>query len=320
MRAQPTSVTITSGDCRATIATRGAGPSSLTLGGQDLLEGYEVTGSSAEAPFFANLVLAPWPNRTDQAAFEFDGERHQLELTEPSKNTALHGLVADRMWTVASGGEGTDTPDTVELELSVAEEPGWPWPFHLSVVYRVTDSGLQASFAMRNDVDAPMPAACGFHLYPSALGAATDDCTLMIPDHRVLPLDARGIPAGPEQEDTDVLPDRDNPLAGTLLDHCLHLVPTEQDPQFVLRGPDGAGVALTTCLELSWVQIFTPDASAGMPYPGRAGGRAVAVEPMTAPPDALNSGTDLSVLVPGESLRCSWRIDVIEEVTEQENG
>ncbi|MFZ2563624.1 MAG: hypothetical protein WAX28_15230 [Corynebacterium variabile] len=173
----------------------------------------------------------------------------------------------------------------MELELSVAEEPGWPWPFHLSVVYRVNDSGLQASFAMRNDADAPMhrctdapmPAACGFHLYPSARGAATDDCTLMIPDHRLLPLDGRGLPAGPEQDDVDVLPDWDNPLAGTLLDHCLHLVPTEQDPQFVLRGPDGAGVALTTSLELSWVQIFTPDASAGMPYPGRAGGRAVAV-------------------------------------------
>ena len=176
MGAQPTSVPITSGDCRATIATRGAGPSSLTLGGQDLLEGYEVTGSSAEAPFFANLVLAPWPNRTDPAAFEFDGERHQFELTEPSKNTALHGLVADRMWTVASGGEGTDTPDTVELELSVAEEPGWPWPLHLSVVYRVTDSGLQASFAMRNDADAPMHRctdARGLRIPPVSLGAAS---------------------------------------------------------------------------------------------------------------------------------------------------
>lgn len=328
MTAQPTSVTITSGDCRAIIATRGAGPASLTLKGQDLLEGYEVTGKSAEAPFFANLVLAPWPNRTDGAAFEFAGEHHELELTEPGKNTALHGLVADRVWTVVSGGEGTDAPDTpdtsdtVELELSVADEPGWPWPFHLSVTYRVTGTGLEASFAMRNDAEEPMPAACGFHLYPSALGAPTDTCTLTLPEHRVLPLDARGLPSGPEQDDpadpadtadSAVLPERDNPLAGTLLDHCLYPVPGGTPPQFVLRRPDGAGVALTTSAELSWFQIFTPDAAAGMPYPGRPGGRAVAVEPMTAPPDALNSGADLDVLQPGESLRCSWRLDAVPE-------
>lgn len=298
-------MTIHSGDCRATIATRGAGPSSLTLDGADLLEGYEVTGESAEAPFFANLVLAPWPNRTDGASFEYAGEHHQLELTEPGKNTALHGLVADRVWPVTS-----TTSDSVTLELSVSDEPGWPWPFRLSVTYQVTDSGLQASFAMRNDAEEPMPAACGFHLYPSALGAPTDDCTLTVPDHTVLPLDVRGLPAGPEQDDTVALPARDNRLAGALLDHCLHPTPGDTPPQFVLRRPDGAGVALTTSPELSWFQVFTPDAAAGMPYPGRPDGRAVAVEPMTAPPDALNSGVDLVVLEPGESLRCSWRVEV----------
>ncbi len=306
MTKRPTSVTIISGDCRATIAVRGAGPSALTLRGQDLLEGYEVTGEPSAAPFFANLVLAPWPNRTDGAAFVFGSERKHLELTEPEKNTALHGLVADREWSLVSVAS-----DTVELELSVAREPGWPWPFHLSVVYRVTDSGLRASFAMRNDADESMPAACGFHLYPSALGAATDTCTLTVPDHHVLPLDERGLPAGPERDDTDVLPARDNTLAGTLLDHCLHPVPAPP-PQFVLRRPDGAGVALTASPELSWFQVFTPDAAAGMPYPGRPDGRAVAVEPMTAPPDALNSGTDLTVLAPGDSLRCSWQVDAVD--------
>lgn len=311
MTQEASSVTIHSGACRATIATRGAGPSSLTLEGQDLLEGYEVTGESSEAPFFANLVLAPWPNRTDGAAFGFAGERHQLEITEPEKNTALHGLVADRVWSVESA-----TTDSVELGLTVSGEPGWPWTFHVSVTYHVTDSGLQASFALRNDAEKPMPAACGFHLYPSALGAPTDDCTLTVPDRTVLPLDARGLPAGPERDDTDgtgetgVLPARDNRLAGALLDHCLHLVPGDAPPQFVLRHPDGAGVALTTSPELSWFQIFTPDAAAGMPYPGRPDGRAVAVEPMTAPPDALNSGVDLDVVAPGQSLRCSWRVEV----------
>ena len=36
-----------------------------------------------------------------------------------------------------------------------------------------------------------------------------------------------------------------------------------------------------------WVQVFTPGE-----FPGK-GARAVAIEPMTCPPDALNSGIDL---------------------------
>jgi aldose 1-epimerase len=65
-----------------------------------------------------------------------------------------------------------------------------------------------------------------------------------------------------------------------------------------LLGPDG-GVELWAEPAFGWVQVFTPD-----DHPGR--GRAVAVEPMTCPPDALNSGTDLITLAPGETWQGSW--------------
>jgi aldose 1-epimerase len=37
--------------------------------------------------------------------------------------------------------------------------------------------------------------------------------------------------------------------------------------------------------------------------------RAIAVEPNTAPANALLSGTDLAVLVPGEELRLDWGLE-----------
>jgi aldose 1-epimerase len=45
--------------------------------------------------------------------------------------------------------------------------------------------------------------------------------------------------------------------------------------------------------------VFTPGG-----FPDR--GRAVAVEPMTCPPDALNSGLGLLTVAPGESWTGSW--------------
>jgi aldose 1-epimerase len=50
-----------------------------------------------------------------------------------------------------------------------------------------------------------------------------------------------------------------------------------------------------------YVQVFTPDTVAD----GRAG---VAVEPMTCPADAFNSGTSLIVLEPSQSWTGSWGI------------
>ena len=55
-----------------------------------------------------------------------------------------------------------------------------------------------------------------------------------------------------------------------------------------------------------WVQVHTAD----QPDPQRSR-LGLAVEPMTCPPDAFNSGTDLIVLQPGESTTAGWTIAAV---------
>lgn len=301
-------VTLATAACAATVDLRGGGIAQLTWRGRDLLESYPHPGGPDPAPLHANTVLAPWPNRTRDARFSFDGHSHRLTVTEPARNTALHGFVAGRRWTVSSA-----RADAATLTLAPGPQPGWPWDLRFTVTYRLTDDGLAAGLTVYNAAGQTAPAACGVHLYPSALGAATDDCTLVVPDHRLVPLDDRGLPAGPESADRGVLPARANPLRGRLLDHCLH-VPGQGGADIRLTGPDGGGVALRTSTGLRWLQVFTADRRCGMPFPGRPDGRAVAVEPMTAPPDALNSGTGLARLPPGGELHCSWTVTAIPPV------
>ncbi|MDN5684446.1 MAG: hypothetical protein L0G90_11725, partial [Corynebacterium glyciniphilum] len=93
MTAGPTSVAIVSGECAATLALRGGGPSQLTWRGMEMLEGYGGPGQPATAPLSANVVLAPWPNRTRDGAYSFDGRHHRLGITDPGKSTALQGFV-----------------------------------------------------------------------------------------------------------------------------------------------------------------------------------------------------------------------------------
>ena len=70
---------------------------------------------------------------------------------------------------------------------------------------------------------------------------------------------------------------------------------------------DGSGVVCTwDPTDLPWVQVHTAD----LPPPevSRAG---LAVEPMTCPPDAYNSGTDLRVVAPGERTSAAWTLAAV---------
>ena len=69
-------------------------------------------------------------------------------------------------------------------------------------------------------------------------------------------------------------------------------------------GADGLGAEVVwDPAVLPWVQVHTADRPE--PELDRAG---LAVEPMTCPPDALNSGTGVVRLARGESASASWTI------------
>ena len=65
----------------------------------------------------------------------------------------------------------------------------------------------------------------------------------------------------------------------------------------------GPASALAWDSGCAWLQIYTGDTEP--PLPNRLG---LAVEPMSCPPDAFNTGTDLVRLEPGAMHRVAWRI------------
>jgi aldose 1-epimerase len=68
-----------------------------------------------------------------------------------------------------------------------------------------------------------------------------------------------------------------------------------------LRAPDGRAVSLWADDQFDYVHVFIT-----REFPCR--GTAVAIEPMTAPANAFNSGEGLRWVEPGESWSMSWGI------------
>ena len=79
----------------------------------------------------------------------------------------------------------------------------------------------------------------------------------------------------------------------------------------VVRDPTtGQGAALWVDRHHPWLMVFSADAGWDPPR------RALAIEPMTAPPDAFRSGRDLLTLAPagepGDEVSVSWGIRTLE--------
>jgi len=73
----------------------GAGVRSWTVAGQELLASFSPGEYDAA---FCGRLLVPWPNRVRDGRYAFDGAEHRLELTEPERASALHGLVLHSRW------------------------------------------------------------------------------------------------------------------------------------------------------------------------------------------------------------------------------
>jgi aldose 1-epimerase len=284
---------IVSGGVRAVVTEVGAGLRSFTSGGLPYVETFD---AGSRPPRGAGNVLVPWPNRTAGGRWTWNGAAQQLALSEPAAGNAIHGLLRHVLYRV-----GERSAEAITLRAVVPPQPGWPVPLDTSIRYAVGADGLTVTHTVGNIGADAIPFGVGAHPYLRAGDTPTDECVLTLAATTSLPLDG-GLPTGPAvpaEGELDLRGGR--PLAGVNLDHAFGgCVPADGDTlvRHRLEG-GGAGVEMWADPGFGWVQVFTPP-----DHPGR--GRAVAVEPMTCPPDALNSGVGLITIAPGEQWSGRW--------------
>jgi aldose 1-epimerase len=281
---------ITAGDYRAEIAEVGAALAGLWCA--DVPVTVDVRPDQLP-PKSAGCVLVPWPNRIRDGRYRFDGVDYQLPLTEPAALNASHGLVKWVRWQCLE-----QSPDSVLIGHDLVPQTGYPFEIRLRLRYSVSAGGLTVRLTASNIGSATAPFGAGFHPFLDLGDYPLDDAELLIPAEYVLRTDERQIPVGRL------------PVAGTAFDlrRLRPLGELRLDHGFA--DLTGSAAVLNTArrrLELHWdsafryLQVFTP--------PGITPGRnAVAIEPMSCPANAFNSGERLLRLAPGEEWTGSWGI------------
>ena len=251
------------------------------------------------SPAGAGQVLAPWPNRLDTGRYQFEGTHASAAIDETARNTAIHGLVRWLSWQPLRV-----EASVVSLTCTVGPQPGYPWRLRLELDYDLEPTTLTVSVRASNGSLGRCPFGIGFHPYLAAIPHGLDDARLEVPATEHLLLDERGLPVGVESPGGGLLVGE---LRDQALDDCYTGLRVDGDGYWRVRfqpsGPSGAEVVLFADARFGYVMCFTGDT---LDPPRRR--RGVAVEPMTCPPNALRSGTDLVVLDPGATFSASWGI------------
>jgi aldose 1-epimerase len=297
---------ISDGPYRAAVTGLGAGLRTLSHDGTELVHGFE---ADELPPAGSGQLLAPWPNRIDGGTYSFEGASYQLAVSEPAKLTAIHGLTRWAAWSVVSR-----SGSAVALRCAAHGQQGYPFSVELTATYSVSAaSGLTVTVTAVNRGTRAAPYGLGFHPYLTVETPSIDSCTLTLPASQVLPLDARGIPSGPP-----------SPVAGTEFDFRSGRVVGETRLDHALTGLDraapaagdgvpgrawahlasrGRRVSLWAGPGYDWLQVFTGD-----PLEPDRRRKAIAIEPMTCPPNAFVTGHDLITLHPRDEVTHSWGI------------
>lgn len=256
----------------------------------------EIWDDALPSPYGCGIVLAPWPNRIEDGDWVHNGKTLKLDISDRGNNAAIHGLLRNTSYDLV---EIDDV--AVTLGASIYPQHGYPFTLDTFVTYRLADDGLHVTHRVANVGTALAPFGIGAHPYLRVGDHPIKDLKITLDAPTFLPIDKRKIPTGRSSVEGTEVDLRDGVrLDAVSLDTAYtDLVPAGDEHQVTLSAPDGTGLVLWADLVFGYIQVFTP-----RDYPGRE--LTVAVEPMTCPANAFNSGDGLRWLEPGESFEASW--------------
>jgi galactose mutarotase-like enzyme len=289
---------LVSGDMRAVfLPDRGMLGISLQHRGKELLRRLDNLDEAAAKGSTAGIpLLYPWANRLSGLQYAAAGREVTLEKSSPLLHFEEHGLpIHGVKWAMLAWDVISAAPDRLVASLD------WTRPELLAVfpvrhTVETTATLHPDSLTIETTITAgdAVPVSFGYHPYFGIPNLPRSEWRLELPAMRKLVLDDRGIPTG-EDEPFDRL---DSSLRELDFDTGFKVL--DERPQFSLSG-GGCRITVEFVEDYPYAQIFAPK-----------GKDFVAIEPMTAPTNALTSGRGLRIVQPGAELHAAFRIGVQE--------
>jgi aldose 1-epimerase len=266
---------------------------SIPLNGEkiDVIDGYSSIEEAQKTmtAFFKSSKLSPFACRIKEARYQFGESSHQLTKFRMG-SSAIHGLIYDAVFSVVE--QVSDEKEALVKLQSIYDKDneGYPFKYRCDVEYKLSgNNSLTITTTVTNIDQQLIPVADGWHPY-FTLGDSVDDYQLEFQSKEMLEFDEGLIPTGklmPYQEFGSI-----KTIGTATLDNCFTVNFAECQPMCVLRNPKKKiQLEIHPANSYPYLQIFTPNHR-----------KSIAIENLSAAPDALNNGIGLKVLEPRQSV------------------
>jgi len=287
------------GEQSATIVEVGGGVREYFVGDRAVLDPYPLDAVCDGAH---GAPLIPWPNRLADGRYSFDAADYQIALNEPTKQNAIHGFLRWRSWQAEKREAARVVMRTMLHPLE-----GYPFALDVRVTYELGAGGLTVTTSATNVGKNACPFASGQHPYISPGEGLIDECELQVgAETRILTDVERQLPTGTQAVAGTPFDFRTARRLGDLrIDFAFTDLAREGDgmARVWLRSPDSSVVELWVDEHYPILELYTGDT---LSKPRRR--RGLAAEPMTCPPNGLQTGEGLLRLEPGESTTSRWGV------------
>lgn len=282
---------------------RGMLGASLQHRGEELLGRVEDMASFAQSGRSCEIpLLHPWANRLGATCYRAAGKEVLLgrasSIGHDDKGLPMHGVPWPRLaWQVL---DADDSILNARLDWTSDERLAvFPFPHRVEMNIAVRSETLSIETTLRAHQSSAVPVSFGFHPYFRLPGSPRAEWQINLPAMSRLLLDQRSIPTG-EQEP---VPAFDAKLGERAFDDGFALL----DPHAVFSiAGNGRRITVQFVEGYGYAQVFAPR---DKDY--------IAMEPMTAPANALVSGHGLRLVEPGGLFHATFCV-IVQELSRLE--
>jgi aldose 1-epimerase len=242
--------------------------------------------NNVSAKGFKSCKLSPFACRINNATYQFAEKKYTVEKFLLNKS-ALHGLLYDAVFTVTKTWADENAAGVLLQHQYDGSDKGYPFKYTCAITYELKkDNTLSIVTTITNNDEGLIPMQDGWHPY-FGFGGSINDLQLEFQSKEMLEFDAALIPTQkllPYQEYGAL-----KKIGAAEFDNCFTVNFAECQPLCVLRDTEKKiQVEIHPDKTYPYLQIYTP--------PHR---KSIAIENLSAAPDAFNNGMGLQVLSPG---------------------
>ncbi|MGG9960031.1 aldose 1-epimerase [Ferruginibacter sp. SUN106] len=235
---------------------------------------------------FKSCKLSPFACRINNATYAFGKKDYTIEKFLLN-GSALHGLLYDAAFIITATWDNEKSAGVSLQHQYSGSDKGYPFKYTCAVTYELKkDNALTITTTITNNDEGLIPVQDGWHPYFS-FGGNIDELQLEFQSKEMVEFDTALIPTGkllPYQEYGAL-----QKIGAAEFDNCFTVNFAECQPLCVLRDPvNKMQLAIYPDKSYPYLQIYTP--------PHR---KSIAIENLSAVPDAFNNGVGLKVLAPG---------------------